>query len=300
MIRLFHFIQFREKFMKAIFFICAFFSIFSFCLIMIYLFINGLPFINQIGFFNFIFGDNWAPLATYPTYGIFNMIVTTIYVTSLSTIIGGTLGVFTAIGLYKFLNKKIVKIITQLVDLLAGIPSVIYGLFGMRFIVPFVRDYISSSGVGYGIFSTSIVLSIMILPTIVSISLDSLNSVSSCYYEAALALGAPKEEAVFKVMVPAAKSGIFASIILGTGRALGETMAVIMIIGGSPQLPTSLFQSVRTLTSNIAMGANELSGDALSALVASGVVLFVFSLLLNVCFSFIKDHKKGKKHVKQE
>lgn len=143
MTSLFHLIQFREKLMKAIFFICSFFSIFSLGLIMIYLFINGLPFINQIGFLNFIFGDKWAPLATNPTYGIFNMIIATVYVTAFSTIMGGALGVFTAIGLYKFVNKKIVKIISQFVDLLAGIPSVIYGLFGMRFIVPFVRDYIS-------------------------------------------------------------------------------------------------------------------------------------------------------------
>jgi len=292
MLSFYKFIAIREKIMKATFFMCAFFSLFSLLLIMLYLFMNGIPFISKIGFSNFVFGTLWAPLSDVASYGIFNMIIATLYVTALSTLFGGTLGVFTAIALYKFIPKKFVRIISQLINLLAGIPSVIYGLFGMRFVVPFVRDYISNNGVGYGIFSTSLVLGIMILPTIVSISLDSLNSVSSKFYEGALALGATKEIAVFKIMVPAAKSGIFASIILGTGRALGETMAVIMIIGGSPQFPSSIFESVRTLTSNIAMGANELSGDALSALIASGVILFVFSLMLNISFSLIESKKK--------
>ena len=165
----------------------------------------------------------------------------------------------------------------------------------MTIIVPFVRDYISPSGVGYGVFSASVVLAIMILPTIVSVSLDSLNSVSNTYYEGALALGATKEQATFKIMLPAAKSGILAGVVLAIGRAIGETMAVIMVIGGSPERPASVFQSVRTLTANIAMGALELSGDALSALIATGVVLFVFTLMLNVSFSLLKKDKNDKK-----
>lgn len=297
MINLFRYIAVKEKVMKAIFFSCAIFSIISLLLIMIYLFINGLPFIGEIGFFNFIFGTVWSPISENPSYGIFNMIITTIYVTALAMVFSSILGIFTAIALYKFINKKFVKIIANFINLLAGIPSVIYGLFGIKFIVPFVRDYISNTGVGYGIFSTSLVLAIMVLPTIVSISLDSLRSVSNKYYEGALALGATKELATFKVMLPVAKSGIFASLVLGTGRALGETMAVIMIIGGSTQFPTSLFESVRTLTSNIAMGANELSADqnTLGALVASGVVLFVFAFLINISFSLIKNYKRKRK-----
>ena len=161
----------------------------------------------------------------------------------------------------------------------------------MTVIVPFVRDYISPTGVGYGILSASLVLGIMILPTIVSVSLDSLNSVPNTYYEGALALGATKEQATFKIMLPAAKSGILAGVVLGIGRAIGETMAVIMVIGGSPEMPTSMFQSVRTLTANIAMGALELQDDALSALIATGVVLFVFTLILNVSFSLLKREK---------
>ncbi|MFA6755787.1 MAG: phosphate ABC transporter permease subunit PstC [Bacilli bacterium] len=286
--------------MKGVFFLCAFFSIFALITIVIYLFINGIPFINKVGISNFLFGSNWSPVSENPSYGILNMTVTTLYVTSLAVIIGTFFGVFTAVALYKFIKIKIVKIISQLVNLLAGIPSVIYGLFGMSIIVPFVRDYISPNGVGYGILSTSIVLAIMILPTIVSVSLDALNAVSEKYFEGALALGATREQATFKIMLPSAKSGILAGVVLGTGRALGETMAVIMVIGGSPQMPTSLFQSVRTLTSNIAMGAMELSGDPLNALIATGCILFVFAFLLNLCFSLLKKDKTERKKKKYE
>ena len=164
----------------------------------------------------------------------------------------------------------------------------------MTIIVPFVSNYLSPTGVGYGIFSASLVLAVMILPTIVSVSLDALNAVPNSYYEGALALGATKEQATFKIMIPAAKSGIFAGVVLAIGRAIGETMAVIMVIGGSPEMPNSLFQSVRTLTSNIAMGALELSGDALTALISTGVVLFVFTLILNLSFAMLKREKKEK------
>jgi len=260
---------------------------------------NGIPFINKVGLGNFLFGDKWSPLSETPAYGILNMIVGSLYVTALSVIIGVGIGLFTSIFLYKFCPKKIVGVIRQLINLLAGIPSVIFGLFGMTVIVPFIRDYISPNGVGYGILSASLVLGMMILPTIVSVSLDSLNAVPTSYFEGGLALGASKEQAVFKVIVPAAKSGILAGVVLAIGRAIGETMAVIMVIGGSPEMPNSLFQSVRTLTANIAMGATELSNDALSALVATGVVLFVFTLLLNVSFSLLKKDKDNKKKKKR-
>ena len=228
------------------------------------------------------------------------MIVASLYVTALSVIIGIGIGLLTAIALYKFCPKRLVAPIRQMINLLAGIPSVIFGLFGMTIIVPFVRDYISPTGVGYGILSASIVLGIMILPTIVSVSLDALNSVPTSYYEGALALGATKEQATFKVMLPSAKSGILAGVVLAIGRAIGETMAVIMVIGGSPEMPNSMFQSVRTLTANIAMGALELQDDALSALIATGVVLFVFTLILNVSFSLLKKDKTEKKEKKKK
>ena len=303
---LYGFINAREKVMRGVFLFSAIFSILALATITVFLFVSGVPFIAKTGFAKFILGSNWSPLADTPSYGIFPMIIASLYVTALSVIIGIGIGLLTAIALYKFCPRKLVAPIRQMINLLAGIPSVIYGLFGMTVIVPFVRDYISPSGVGYGIFSSSIVLGIMILPTIVSVSLDSLNSVPGTYYEGALALGATKEQATFKIMLPAAKSGILAGVVLAIGRAIGETMAVIMVIGGSPEMPESLFQSVRTLTANIAMGALELQDDALSALIATGVVLFVFTLILNVSFSLLKkdknekgSDKKGKRRAKK-
>ena len=281
--------------MRGVFLFSAIFSILALATITVFLFVSGVPFMAKIGFANFIFGRDWAPLAENPSFGILPMIVASLYVTALSVIFGIGIGLLTAIALYKFCPQKLVSPIRQMINLLAGIPSVIFGLFGMTVIVPFVRDYISPSGIGYGIFAAAVVLGIMILPTIVSVSLDSLNSVSSTYYEGALALGATKEQATFKIMLPAAKSGILAGVVLAIGRAIGETMAVIMVIGGSPEMPKSIFQSVRTLTANIAMGALELSGDALSALIATGVVLFVFTLILNVSFSLLKKDNTGKK-----
>lgn len=289
------FINKREKVMKGIFLGCAAFSIIALVSITIFLLASGLPFIAKIGLGNFIFGKDWSPLADTPMYGIFPMIVASLYVTALSVAIGVGIGLFTAICLYKFCPKKLVTTIKYMVNLLAGIPSVIFGLFGLKIIVPFMRDYVSSSGVGYGIMSASLVLAIMVLPTIVSVSLDAMKSVPESYYEGALALGATKEQATFKIMLPSAKSGILAGVVLAIGRAIGETMAVIMVIGGSPEMPESLFQSVRTMTANIAMGATELSGDALSALIATGVVLFVFTLLLNISFSALKNTKKNSK-----
>ena len=297
---LYGFISAREKVMRGVFLFSAIFSILALVTITVFLFVSGVPFIEKTGFAKFIFGSNWAPLAENPGFGILPMIVASLYVTALSVIFGIGIGLLTAIALYKFCPKKLVAPIRQMINLLAGIPSVIFGLFGMTIIVPFVRDYISPSGVGYGIFSASVVLGIMILPTIVSVSLDSLNSVSNSYYEGALALGATKEQATFKIMLPAAKSGILAGVVLAIGRAIGETMAVIMVIGGSPEMPESMFQSVRTLTANIAMGALELSGDALSALIATGVVLFVFTLILNVSFSLLKKDKSDKPATKKE
>ena len=297
---LYGFISAREKVMRGVFLFSAIFSILALVTITVFLFVSGVPFIAKTGFAKFIFGSNWAPLAESPSFGIFPMIVASLYVTALSVIFGIGIGLLTAIALYKFCPKKLVVPIRQMINLLAGIPSVIFGLFGMTIIVPFVRDYISPSGVGYGIFSASVVLGIMILPTIVSVSLDSLNSVSNSYYEGALALGATKEQATFKIMLPAAKSGILAGVVLAIGRAIGETMAVIMVIGGSPEMPESMFQSVRTLTANIAMGALELSGDALSALIATGVVLFVFTLILNLSFSLLKKDKSDKPATKKE
>ena len=288
---LYGFINAREKVMRGVFLFSTVFSILALVTITVFLFVSGIPFIAKTGIKEFLLGSDWSPLSDSSSYGVFPMIVATFYVTALSVVIGIGIGLLTAIALYKFCPKRLVPPIRQMINLLSGIPSVIFGLFGMTVIVPFVRDYLSPTGVGYGILSSSLVLGMMILPTIVSVSLDALNSVPGAYYEGALALGATKEQATFKVMLPAAKSGILAGVLLAIGRAIGETMAVIMVIGGSPEMPKSIFQSVRTLTANIAMGAMELSGDALSALIASGVVLFVFTLILNISFSFLKRDK---------
>jgi len=288
------FISARDKVMKGIFAFAAFFSIIALATITIYLFANGLPFIFK--HWNTFWGTTWDLKLNSdgePQYGILSMLVATLYVTALSVLIGVTVGLFTAICLYRFTPKKLVAPISQLVNLLAGIPSIIYGLFGQVVFVPFVRDYLSPNGIGYGILSASFVLSIMVLPTVVSVSLDALRAVPASYFEGALALGATKEQTTFKVLIPAAKSGVLAGVVLSIGRALGETMAVILVVGNSPNMPTSLFQSVRTLTSNIALGAMELEADHKQALVATGVVLFVFTLLINVAFSFLKKDKSG-------
>jgi phosphate transport system permease protein len=271
--------------MRGIFLFCAVFSVLALGCICVFLFANGIPFIFKTGAANF-FGIKWHLHSA--SYGILAMIFASLYVTALSTIIGVSAGLLTAISLYKFCPRHTVPPVRQMINLLAGIPSVIYGLFGMIIIVPFLRDNISPNGVGYGILAASLVLAVMILPTIVCVSLDALNAVPKNYYEGALALGATGEQSVFRVMLPAAKSGVIAAVVLSIGRAIGETMAVIMVIGGSPVMPKSLFQSVRTLTANIAMGATELSGDAATALVATGVVLFFFTLLLNISISLLK------------
>lgn len=280
--------------MRGVFLFSAIFSIFALVVITIFLLASGIPFIAETGFGKFVLGTEWSPMEDNPVFGIFPMVVASIYTTALSVAFGITLGLATAIALYKFCPAKLVGPIRQMINLLSGIPSVIFGLFGMTIIVPFVRDYLSPTGVGYGIFSSSIVLAIMILPTIVGVSLDSLQALPSSYYEGALALGATKQEATFKVMLRSAKSGILAGVVLAIGRAIGETMAVIMVIGGSPEMPNSIFQSVRTLTANIALGALELDDQARQALIATGVVLFVFTLILNISFSFLKRSSTKK------
>ena len=279
---------------KAVFFLCAGISILVLFSIIVYLFSYGIPFMSGYGFSAFLFGTEWDIVSDNPKYGILPMWLTTLVLTAISTLIGSFLGVFSAIALFKFVPKKVAGVCSYLIQLLAGIPSVVFGLFGMTFIVPFIRDYVSLNGLGYGILSSSIVLGVMILPTVTSMSLNALNSVDKSYFEGSLALGMNKIQSVFQVVLPSAKSGIFAGIILGLGRALGETMAVMMVIGGSASMPTSLTKSVRTLTANIAMGANELTGEALQALIACGCVLFVFTLLIYLCLGLLNRKRKEK------
>lgn len=274
----------KEKIMEIVFLLAACFSILSVALICFFLFVNGIPAIKKIGAGKFLLGKVWRP--GNELFGIFPMILGSIYVTAGAILVGVPIGILTAVFLAKFCPKKIYKIIKPAIELLAGIPSVIYGFFGLVVIVPIIRD--NFDGNGYSIFTASLLLGIMILPTIIGVSESAIQAVPQNYYEGALALGATHERSVFAVMLPAAKSGIFAAIVLGIGRAIGETMAVMMVVGNQPRVPGGIFDGVRTLTTNIVMEMGYATDLHREALIATGVVLFVFILIINTSFSLIK------------
>ena len=281
--------SFKEKIWKKIFFLTAAFSILSVVLICIFLFANGIPAIKEIGCFDFLFGKKWKPGSD--LYGIFSMIIGTIYVTAGAIIFGVPAGLFTAVFLAEFCPKKLHKVLKHAIDLLAGIPSVVYCFFALMVIVPFVRDVFG--GNGSSVLSASILLGIMILPTIISVSESAILAVPSSYYEGARALGASHERSVFFTVVPAAKSGIFAGIILGIGRAAGETMAVIMVAGNQARIPDSILKGVRTLTANIVIEMGYATDLHRQALIATGVVLFVFIMIINFVFNLIKENNRS-------
>ena len=280
--------KFKEVFMEIIFLIAACVSIAAVALICIFLFANGIPAIKEIGFTKFIFRTQWRP--TNNIYGILPMIVGSIYVTAGALIIGVPIGLLTAIFLARFCPKPLYKILKPGIELMAGIPSVIYGFFGLVVLVPAVRD--NFGGDGLSMLTASMLLGMMILPTIISVSESSIRAVPDKYYQGALALGATHERSVFLTVVPAAKSGILAAIILGVGRAIGETMAVIMVAGNQPRMPEGMLKGVRTLTTNIVMEMGYAAGLHREALIATGVVLFVFILIINLLFSIIKNKEK--------
>ena len=280
----------KESIMKYVFLLCACASILAVVLICAFLFANGIPAIGEIGVFNFLLGETWKP--GNDIYGILPFILGSIYVTAGAIIIGVPVGLLTAIFMARFCPKKIYRFLKPAVDLLAGIPSVVYGFFGMVVMVPFVRDFFGRTlgfgGNGSSMFTASVMLRIMILPTIISVGESSIRAVPDSYYEGSLALGATHERSVFCTIVPAAKSGIMAGVILGIGRAIGETMAVIMIAGNQPRMPKGIFEGVRTLTSNIVMEMGYATDLHREALIATAVVLFVFILLINLSFSLVK------------
>lgn len=278
----------KEKIMEAVFMLCACVSILSVALICIFLFANGIPAMTKIGFFDFIFGQKWKP--SNEVFGIFPMIIGSIYITAGAVIIGVPIGILTAVYLARFCPEKLYKIIKPAVDLLAGIPSVVYGFFGLCVIVPFVRKHIG--GDGNSILTASILLGFMILPTIINVSESSIRAVPEKYYQGALALGATHERSVFCTVVPAAKSGIMAGIVLGIGRAIGETMAVIMVAGNQARMPKGILEGIRTMTSNIVMEMGYATDLHREALIATGVVLFVFILIINTLFSILKNRDK--------
>lgn len=278
----------KEKGMEFVFMLCACVSILAVALICIFLFANGVPAMAKIGFGKFLLGRTWQ--AGNGLFGIFPMIIGSIYVTAGAIIVGVPIGILAAVFLARFYPKPLYRIMKPGVELLAGIPSVVYGFFGLMIIVPWVRDTFRPyyGGNGLSLFSAALLLGIMILPTIISISESAIRSVPDKYYQGALALGATHERSVFRTVVPAAKSGIMAGIVLGIGRAFGETMAVIMIAGNQAWIPDNMFQGIRTLTANIVMEMGYAQDLHREALIATGVVLFVFILIINTLFSILK------------
>lgn len=283
--------EWEERSMKFIFMLASLMSILAVVLICLFLFANGIPAMKKIGLVNFLLGKDWSPANTPPTFGILPMIFGSLYVTAGAVLIGVPIGIFSAVFLAKFCPKPLYKILKPAVDLLAGIPSVVYGFFGMVTIVPFVRNVFG--GDGNSILSAAILLGLMILPTIIGLTESAIRAVPYELYENAVALGASSERAMFSVVLPAAKSGVIAGIVLGIGRAIGETMAVIMVAGNQARMPKGILEGVRTLTANIVIEMGYAAELHREALIATGVVLFVFILLINL--SFMAFRKEGMK-----
>ncbi len=273
----------KEALLHIMFAVCACMSILAVVTICVYMFAGGIPAIAEIGVGDFLFGTKWKPSSG--DFGILPMIVGSVLVTGIAIAIGVPLGLLCAVFMSRYCPKGLYRFAKPAVNLLAGIPSIVYGFFGLVVIVPFMKELL---GTGKSILTAGILLGIMILPTIIKTSEAALNSVPENYYEGALALGATHERSVFFVLLPAAKSGILAAIILGVGRAIGETMAVVMVAGNQTKLPDSLTDGVRTLTSNIVIEMGYASGLHREALIATAVVLFVFILIINLCFSVLK------------
>ena len=290
-----------EKFMQGVFFIAACASVLAVALICVFLFANGIPAMKEIGFGKFLTGEIWKP--NNDIYGILPRIVGSLYVTAGAIVFGVPIGILTAVFMAFYCPKQIYKPLKTATELLAGIPSVVYGFFGLVVLVPLIRNIgrslkemgiLRSAGNGSSILTASLLLGMMILPTIIGLTESSLRAVPSQYYEGAVALGATHERAIFKVVLPAAKSGVVAAIVLGVGRAIGETMAVIMVAGNQARMPAGIFKGVRTLTANIVIEMGYAAGLHREALIATGVVLFVFILIINFCVALLNrrnDHE---------
>lgn len=274
----------KEILMHGVFLGAACASILAVALICIFLFANGVPAIAEIGPLEFLGGMRWKPLNN--MFGVFPMIVGSIYVTAGAIVVGVPIGILCAVFMARFCPKKIYPILKPMIELMAGIPSIVYGFFGLVVIVPLMQDVFGGSG--KSVLTASILLGIMILPTIIGVSESAIRAVPESYYEGALALGDTHERSVFRAVLPAAKSGIMAGVILGIGRAIGETMAVIMVAGNQAVIPGSLLAGVRTLTANIVLEMGYAADLHREALIATGVVLFVFILIINLLFSLVK------------
>ena len=269
----------KENGMKWVFFLAAFTSVLAVALICIFLFAGGVPAMAEIGFGDFLFGQKWKPGNN--LYGIFPMIMGSICVTGVSLLIGVPIAIFTSVFMAAYCPKKIYPICQAAVNLMSGVPSVVYGFFGLVLIVPLMNAMTGKDG------STMLTASILLAITIIGVSETAIRSVPEHYYEGSLALGATKERSLFSVVLPAARSGVIAGIVLGIGRAIGETMAVIMIAGNQPRMPKGLFKGVRTMTANIVLEMGYATDLHREALIATGVVLFVFILIINLAVSLL-------------
>ena len=273
----------KEKGMKIIFMIAACASVLAVFLICIFLFANGIPAIAKIGPLEFLFGTVWRP--SNDVYGILPMIVASIYVTGGAIIIGVPIAIFTSVFMARYCPKKIYRPLKSGIELMAGVPSSVYGFFGLVVLVPFIRT--TFGGTGTSMLAASLILGIMILPTVIGVTESAIRSVPESYYEGSLALGATKERSIFCVIIPAAKSGILAGVVLGIGRAIGETMAVVMVAGNQPRMPKGILEGLRTMTANIVTEMGYATGLHREALIATGVVLFVFILIINLSLSLL-------------
>ncbi|MDD7740939.1 MAG: phosphate ABC transporter permease subunit PstC [Fusicatenibacter sp.] len=273
--------KFKESFMKVVFLIAACASVLAVGLICFFLFSNGLPAIFKIGPLKFLTGTVWKPSNN--IYGILPMIVGSIYVTGLAILFGVPIAIFTSIFLSRYCPKKIYGVCKAGINLMSGIPSIVYGFFGLVLIVPLMANLTHKNG--NTMLTAAILLAIMILPTVVGVTESAISSVPDSYYEGSLALGATHSQSVFFAVVPAAKSGILAGIVLGIGRAIGETMAVIMVAGNQPRMPKGLTEGIRTMTANIVIEMGYAAELHREALIATGVVLFVFILIINLAVS---------------
>lgn len=282
----------KERVMSGVFFIAASMSIVSLVLIIVFMFSNGIPVMLEYGLDEFLFGTTWRPTATEPRFGLLPMIMGSLYATIGAAALGVPIGILTALFMAEYCPKWLYKILKPAVSLMASIPSIVYGFFALQFLVPLVRD--NFGGNGYSMLTAMILLAVMILPTVIELSESALRAVPRTYYNSSVALGATHERTIFRVILPAASSGVLSSIVLGIGRAIGETMAVVLVAGNQPIVPDGFLKGIRTLTTNIVLEMSYASGDHRSALIATGVILFVFILIINTIFLVIKNREAAK------
>ena len=289
-----------ESFMRGVFFIAACASVLAVALICVFLFANGVPAMKEIGFIEFLTEKIWKP--NNKIFGIFPMIVGSLYVTAGAILFGVPIGILTSVFMAKYCPKQIYKPLKAATELLAGIPSVVYGFFGLVVLVPAIRDIgrglkeigiVKSSGNGSSMLTASLLLGMMILPTIIGVTESAIRAVPEHYYEGALALGATHERSIFRVVIPAAKSGVISGIVLVIGRAIGETMAVIMVAGNQARMPAGILKGIRTLTANIVIEMGYATDLHREALIATGVVLFVFILIINFSVALL-NRRSGR------